>query len=639
MASKPQPRAPLAIQMIAFAMTGVSTLVPAQTPAPGTGSTQQAVASSSRPAPGKRQIAAAEDAYLAGARLLDRNDLAGAEARFEKAATLNPDNQDYALAASLAREHRVTELVQQAGKARLLGESKKAEALLAAARALDPQNSIVAQHLSSSPAPPAFNPEIQSLPQHGPAIAGPVRLMPGPGTSSFNIRGDSRDVVRQVMAAYGIRAVFDDSVQRQDLRFDLDDSHYQQATQIVLKMAGLFAVPLDPHSALVIKDTTENRQRFERQLQETIYIPSLTPEQMSELSNMVRTVFDVKQPTVLNGSGTLLIRAPEETLNAVNVTLADLIDGGGEVLLDINLYSVDRTRQRSIGIQFPQQIGFYSVESAAHDLVTANQSLVNQAISQGLIPANASDITIALALISSGLVQSTLLSSTIGLFGGGLTLGGVTMPPTNLHLALSSSDTRALDNIQLRVGYKQTGTFRAGTRYPVTTGIYSSGATPTVSQLAGVTINGISATSLLSQVSSVSVPQIQYEDLGLTLKATPVVQRSGRIAMHLDLKIEALAGTSLNNIPILASRQYVSDVTVRDGETALIASSLTKQESAAVNGLPGLGELPGFQTVTAIKTTDSDTSELVLLITPHVVRHRGNTAAGPRIALNLPGSD
>ena len=591
--------------------------------------------------PTKRQIEAADTAYLAGARLLDRNDLTGAEAQFDKAATLNPGNHEYTLAASLAREHRVTELVHQASKARLTGQPKKADSLLSEAAALDPQNNIVGQHIGSGTnTQPAFHPEIEPWIQQGPAIAGPVTLLPAAGPRSIHARGDVRDVVRQVVAAYGIRPVFDDSVERQSLRFDLDDVPYQQASKIVFEMAHVFAVPLDARSVLVIKDTLENHQRYERMLQETIYIPSLTTEQMNELKTIATSVFDIKQASVQNGSGTLVLRAPEQTLTAVNLTLADLLDGGAEVLLDVRLYSVDRSKTRNIGTQLPQQIGVYNVESAAQSLVTANQSLVNQAISQGLIPANASDVTIALALISSGLVQSTLLSNTIGFFGGGKTLSGLTSSPaTSFQLALSSSDTRSLDDIQLRINDRQTGTFRAGTRYPVTTGIYMSGLSGTPSQLAGVTINGISAQSLLSQNTTVSIPQIQYEDLGLTFKATPTVQKAGTIALHLDLKIEALAGTSLNGIPILANTQYISDLTVRDGETTLMASSLTKQESAAVSGLPGLGELPGFQTATAVKTTDTDSSELVLLVTPHIVRRRSNVIAGPRIALNLPETE
>jgi type II secretory pathway component GspD/PulD (secretin) len=404
-------------------------------------------------------------------------------------------------------------------------------------------------------------------------------------------------------------------------------------------MTHLFAVPLDAKSVLVAKDTPENRQRLERQLQETIYIPGMSNEQMDELGNVVRNVFDVKQLTVDKGAGTLVIRAPQETLTYVNLTLADLIDGGSEVMIDLKLYAVDKTNQRNIGAQLPQQIGLYNVASAAQNLVNANQSIVNQAIAQGLIPAGSSNITIALALIASGLVQSTLLSNTVGFFGGGLTQTGVTVNqnPT-FNLALTSSDTRALNDIQLRVGDRQPATFRIGERYPITTATYSTASPAQTSALAGVKINGVSAASLLNAAvgSPITIPQIQYEDLGLTLKATPVVQRSGEIKMHLDLKIEALTGGAVNNIPILNSQQFASDVTVPDGDTAVMVSTITKNESASISGYPGLADLPGFQTATADKMTTTDSSELILLVTPHVTRRRTNVTAGPRIAINLP---
>jgi general secretion pathway protein D len=390
---------------------------------------------------------------------------------------------------------------------------------------------------------------------------------------------------------------------------------------------------------LIAKDTPENRQRLDRQLQETIYIPGMTNEEMDELGNVVRNIFDVKQLTVDKSAGTLVLRAPQETLTYVNLTLADLIDGGGEVMIDLKLYAVDKTNQRNIGAQLPQQIGLYNVNAEAQNLVNANQSIVNQAIAQGLIPAGSSNITIALALIASGLVQSTFLSSTVGFFGGGLTATGVTVNqnPT-FNLALNASDTRALNDIQIRVGDRQQATFRIGERFPITTATYSTASPAQTSALAGVSINGVSAASLLNAAvgSPITIPQIQYEDLGLTLKATPIVQRSGAIKMHIDLKIEALAGGAVNNIPILNSQQFASDVTVDDGDTALMVSSLSKSESASISGYPGLADLPGFQQATADKTTMTDSSNLILLITPHVTRRRSNLTASPRIAINLP---
>lgn len=644
-------RRAFAFTLCACSLTLAQTTLPAHQPQKTSSAAPGSSATEVNRVVGRREVQTAEDAFLAGARLLDRKDLKGAEAQFAKALKLNPTHSEYAQAVALAHEHRVTDLIQQSGKARLLGQNDKAEALLAEARKLDPENTIVTQHVNANARGHAFHPEIeqqsdspldsQSVPwiKEGPTLAGPITLLPNAGPQSFHIHSDVQDVVRRVLSAYGIRAVFDDSVQRQSVRFDLEDCPYQQAANILLHMTDLLAVPLDSRSVFIAKDSAENRQRLERQLQETIYIPGSTNEQMGELGNVIRNVFDVKQATVQTSGGNIAIRAPEETVRAINLTLADLIDGGGEVMLDLKLYEVDRTRQRNIGVKFPQQIGVYSVAGAAHDLVTSNQDLVNQAIAQGVIPAGSNDITIALALIASGLVKSTLLSNTIGFFGGGLTLSGVnTNGGVNVNLGLNSSDTRALDNIQLRVSDRQTGNFRVGTRYPITTSTYSSGISGTTAQLAGVTINGVSAANLLNQflstTSSVTIPQIQYEDLGLTLKATPTVQKSGQISMHLDLKIEALAGSALNNIPILANRQYISDVTVGDGESALLLSTLTRSESAAVSGLPGLGELPGFQTASADKVSEVDSNELVLLITPHVIRRRSNVVAGPRIAFS-----
>jgi general secretion pathway protein D len=624
----------------ALALCGLSIATLAQPPAPAdkTPASNKALEATVG-VPTKHQTQAAEDAYLAGARLLDHNDLTGAEIQFDKAAKLNPSNRDYALAYSITHQRHITELVQQSGKARLLGQNEKAETLLAEARLLDPQNNIVGQTVDPGPLPKVFHPKIEPWIRESPAIAGPVTLLPNPGPKSFHLHADEQEVIRQVLSSYGITAAFDESAQRQNLRFDLDDSPYQQAVSILLGMAHLFAVPLDAKSVIIAKDTPENRQRFERQLQETIYIPGMTNEEMDEFGNVVRNVFDVKQISVDKSAGTLVIRAPQETLSYVNLTLADLIDGGSEVMIDLKLYAVDKTNQRNIGAQLPQQIGLYNVNGAAQSLVSANQSTVNQAIAQGLIPAGSSNITIALALIASGLVQSTLLSSTVGFFGGGLTATGITsnQNPT-FNLALTASDTRALNDIQLRVGDRQAATFRIGERYPITTATYSTASPAQTSALSGVSINGVSATSLLNAAvgSPVTIPQIQYEDLGLTLKATPIVQRSGAIKMHLDLKIEALNGGTVNNIPILNSEQFASDVTVDDGDTAVIVSSITKSESASLSGYPVLADLPGFQTATADKTTMTDSSELILLVTPHVTRRRTNLTAGPRIAINLP---
>jgi general secretion pathway protein D len=104
--------------------------------------------------------------------------------------------------------------------------------------------------------------------------------------------------------------------------------------------------------------------------------------------------------------------------------------------------------------------------------------------------------------------------------------------------------------------------------------------------------------------------------------------------VHIDLKIEALTGASLDNIPILTSRNFVSDITVQDGETALMLSDLSRTEQRSVSGIPGIADIPGLADTAASTLRDTDGSELVLLVTPHLVRRRRNVIEGPRIAFH-----
>jgi len=122
-----------------------------------------------------------------------------------------------------------------------------------------------------------------------------------------------------------------------------------------------------------------------------------------------------------------------------------------------------------------------------------------------------------------------------------------------------------------------------------------------------------------------NVPQVEYQDLGLTLKATPKVMRNNRVALTLDLKINALTGGSINGNPILNNRVYSGVVTLGEGEAVAVVSDLDKSESRAVSGTPGISEIPGLNDLTG-KDNQKDYATLLIVITPHVVR--GTQAAG-----------
>ena len=584
----------------------------------------------------------ASEAYLSGAKLLERNDYAGAQQDFANASRLDATHPEYARAVMLTRDKRINDLVQRAAQARMLDRTAEADGLLADARKLDPTNEILVQHAESAASVDQTFPAASRFDQTTPSqrIAGPIHLTPKTGLQDVHLKGDPRQAVEQFTAQFGIKAIFDDQVTGTPIRIDLEQTSYDQAMPLVLSMAHLFAVPLTETSILIARDTQENRARLERQIEETVYIPGSSPEQLNELLNIVKNVYDVKQIVASPLSGSLLIRAPEATVRALNYTLADLVDGGAEVVLRIQLISVDKTHSLNTGATTPSSVGAFSVAAEAQNLVSANQTIIQGAISQGLLvlPATnsyAQNILLEAAfLLLSGAVTDARLMNLLTFFGGGLTLFGVNYGGSaGFNLALNTSEARALDDISVRIGDHQTTALRVGSKYPVTTATYTSGLTSAqTSALAGATVNGQSVSSLLAAASSIaSVPMVQFEDLGITLKTQPTVLKSGLVALHVDFKLEALTGASSNGIPLLTSRAFVSDITVKDGGTAVMLSDLSSTEAASVSGIPGLAELPGLNASAADRLKETDSSELVLLVTPHVVRRRANEFASRRI--------
>ncbi len=577
---------------------------------------------------------AAEKAYLEGAKALDRQDLHAAVRAFSRAAELDPDNRDYAEAVQIARGHLVTELVQQANKARILNQPAVARARLAEALELDPNNPIAAQHLDD-----LANLALEPHATEGPTadVAGAIELTPAPDKHSFHLRVPSQALLRQVLTAYGVDASLDPTVQGVNVRFDADNVDYEQAATLLRLATNTFFVPLDPRRVLVAKDTRENREKYQRMLLETVYLPGLTATEMSDMGNLARNVFEAQQATVQPSYRTLTVRAPEPKLAALNRTLADLLDGKSQLLLEVRLFEIAKTKTTNIGVQLPQQFNIFNVPTELNSIVNGNQDLINQIVSSGLAPAGDTAAIVAI-LIASGQVSGSILNQPFATFGGGSTLTGLTIGTTTANLALNSSDTRALDQIQLRMQDLEPATIMAGSRYPIIQSSYSN--------LSGVGANipGLNTAGLSSQLAALglggstselaqqAIPAVQYEDLGLTLKATPRILRNDNIGLKLEFKLQALGGQSLNSIPVLTNRQFTANLNVLDGESTLVTSTLSRSEARAVSGVPGISELPGFQSGTD-QTRDFNIDELVVLVTPHIVRKRHTDLAGPVLTM------
>ncbi|MGD0800763.1 MAG: hypothetical protein ABR906_05560 [Terracidiphilus sp.] len=577
--------------------------------------------------PQERDQRHAAKLYLAASKLYVDGKFEEAMRGYEQASKLDPGNRDYPLAVNLARSHAVTALIQAAAKDRMGGDEAGARAALAHGLELEPKNRQLSQHLNEL-GDDALLGESRPIYAQGTATAGElVELAPSSDVHSFHLHADQRQVIPQVYKAYGIEATVDETVRPVQVHLDLDNAGFEAATRIVGMLTTSFYVPLDAHRALVAKDTKDNRQQFMRLGYETVYLPGLTDAELKSVSDLAKTVFDAQQAVTESTSSTITIRAPQRTLDAFNATMSQLLDGQSQVMLEVRLIQLAHTRTRNTGVQPPQSVSAFNVYTEEQSILNANSATVQQIISSGLASSN-DTIAILGILIAAGDVSSSLFSNGVALFGGGLTQSALAPGAITANFTLNTSDSRELDQMQLRLGDGEKATMRSGSRYPIQTSSYSSSApsVPNIPGLTGAGASGSLASLLSSYASSVpNIPQVEYQDLGLTLVATPKVLRNGKVALTIDLKIDALSGSSINGNPILNNRAISGVVTLKQGETVAVVSELDKNESRAISGVPGLSEIPGLNNVTG-NDVQKNYASLLVLITPHVIR--GTQASG-----------
>ena len=566
--------------------------------------------------------------FLVASKLFEDQQFETALIDYQQAVALDPTNRNYALAADLSRSHAVTALIQAAAKDRIRGDVAAERQALERAMALDPRNIQVTEHLHEL-RDDALRQQPSPLYGHAAdSIADLIPIDPQPGVHSFHLHVDQRHAIQEVFKAYGLDAAIDASIRNNQVHLDVDDADFGQAMRTISLLTNSFYVPIDPHRVLVARDTAENRTQFERENVETIYLPGLTTAELTETATLAKNVFGLQHAVTDPGSGTITLRADRSTLIAFNATIREIIEGHNQVLLDVSLIQLAHTQDRNTGVQPPQSVSAFNVYAEEQSILTANQSLVQQIISSGLA-APGDTLAILGILLASGQVSSSLFSSGIALFGGGITQSALAPGSLTANLDLNSSDSKELDHFLLRLtdggggeSDSAAGTIKSGTRYPIQTSSFSglSGSVPNIPGLTGAGTSS-SLSSLLGSLggSIPNVPQVEYQDLGLTLKATPRVMRNNDVALTLDMKIDALAGSSINGNPILTNRAYSGVVTVREGSAVVVVSELDKQEARAISGVPGLSEIPGLNNLTGNDVQKSN-STLLVIITPHVLR-------------------
>jgi general secretion pathway protein D len=180
----------------------------------------------------------------------------------------------------------------------------------------------------------------------------------------------------------------------------------------------------------------------------------------------------------------------------------------------------------------------------------------------------------------------------------------VSIGSANLSAVMSDSDTKMLQNPQVRALDNQKATLKIGERVPVATGSFQPG-------IGGVGINPLVNT------------QFQYLDVGVNIDVTPHVHEDREVTLKITMEISSVVGqSSIGGIsqPIIGQKKIEHEIRLADGESSLIGGIFDDSQTKALTGIPGLAQLPIIKYLFGQTTQDHSSDETVFAITPHVIR-------------------
>src|SRR6266568_2253650 len=560
--------------------------------------------------------------YELGTRLAHSQKYDEALEKLKDARSLSPRDAVYATAQTAIQEKVLSEQLRKGNQAMQKGD--KEAALLAFRRAaeISPGDEYAQQRLRDALPPPEEIAEIKLRPEMG-----ETRLQPSAGVHSFEFRGNSTEMMDRFARMFGIATVPDQGLSGRPVRIKLDDVDWETGSQILARVAKVLLIPMSDRQVMVANDTPENRRDLTQMSLRTFYAQGAsTPQELNDLTTSLRILFDLRFITQNAAKSTIVVRAPQATMDAITTFLEGLQDEQPTVMLGVKVFQISTRLSKDLGTSVPNEFTVFNVTTEINKLVN-NGSLqeIIAALQAGGQSVNAT--TILAALLASSGASSTVLSQPFGTFGGGLTLSGVTIPSTSLHLSANNSVARTVEDVLLRAGHGKAATFKVGERYPIVSSQFSaSSATSSLLSSLGIT-SGVKA--------AIPLPQFTYEDLGLTLKATPHVHGK-LVSLEYELTMRALGATQVNGLPLITSRELKGTISTDDAESVVIAGLMDKNETASINGIPLLSMVPVLGKAFSFETKENTADELLVVLTPFITSSRNQKGSYVRVPMNGP---
>lgn len=364
-----------------------------------------------------------------------------------------------------------------------------------------------------------------------------------------------------------------------DVRDDLvtiftKDLPFDEALNLILTTNQLFARKVAPDTLLIIPDTKQKRQQFQDLQIRTFY---LSTAKAKDIANLLRTILETKRVYVNEQLNTVVLRdEPEKMLLAEQVIMAnDRRDA--EVVFDVEVLEVNRNKTRRLGANFAKQAGAGAFVPGTTSFSNTNQTWTFQ----------------QLVNIGPDSYLFTFPSSIL------------------LDFFKSESDAKTLASPKLRVLNNQKASINIGDKQPI--------LLSTTNVLPGQASTGVTPTTS-------TVTSIEFKDTGIKLDMEPNIHLTGEITLKMKIEVTRLGDlVRLQSNPVIEQFRFgtrTADTTLnmKDGETVILAGLIQEEDRLTRESVPGIDDIPIIKDL-FFKRTDKVTTEVVLAVTPHIVRN------------------
>ena len=507
---------------------------------------------------------------------------------YKQAYDLKPTDLRYRTSFERMRSRVAQEIVHQGQVLRDDGKLQEAVAEFQKAIGIDPSLFIAQQELkrtlqmindANNPPPQAAGPP-SSLERRLKEAGGPVELAPISNVPiTVKLTEDSKVIYQTIGQLAGINVLFDPDYTSRRIKVELNGVTLEDALRITALESKTFWRPVTGNTIFVAQDNVAKRKELEQSVLKTFYLTNLSqPTELQDVVNAIRAVLDVQRVQQLLSQNALVVRGTPDQIALAEKLVEDLDKARPEVIVDIAVLQISKDRSRTLGLSPP---------TSATVTLQAN---INTSTST-------TTTTSTTGSTSSGLSLNNLA-----------TLNGndfqVAIGSANLSAVMGDSDTKMLQNPQVRALDNQKATLKIGERVPVATGSFQPG-------IGGVGINPLVNT------------QFQYLDVGVNIDVTPHVHGDRDVTLKISMEISSVVGqSSIGGIsqPIIGQKKIEHEIRLRDGESSMIGGILDDSDTRSLAGIPGLTSIPIPKYLFGQTTQDREHDETVFVITPHVVR-------------------